>query len=212
MDCSCRRRGVCRLRARSASRDDTCDDDDARAGTCRGTRTCTRGGTRACATFTNEDCAPDSTRTDHKAVVRRVAGVEGLLQDRVTRQLPARLRKMAGMFSPEKRRLRDSSAGDRIQSVHEPERSARPRGKKCSRATVRSGAGDRKSGDTRHPRGQLRERHLSKAPHIVSTAAFGRSAVTLTPGEVRRVKGRSGISAAVYTAPAPNRFKDFWRD
>jgi hypothetical protein len=74
-----------------------------------------------------------------------------------------------GVFSIEECRLRDSSASDRIQSVHELERSARARGKECSRSTVRSGGGDRQSGDTWHSRGQLRERDLSKVPHILST-------------------------------------------
>jgi hypothetical protein len=167
MDCTCHGRRARQLRPRPASRNDTCDDDSARAST-RGTRARTRSGTRA--TLTSEDCAGYGNRTNHDAAARRVTGVERLLQDRVTCQLPARLRKTGEMLSIEKFCLRDSSAGDCIQSVHEPERSARPRGKECPRAIVRPGGGDRQSGDPRHARGQLRERHLSKMPHIVSTA------------------------------------------
>jgi hypothetical protein len=192
MDCSGRCRGCCRLRPRSASRNDISDDDSARAGTCRGTR--------ACATFTSQDCADDNTHTDHDPAARRLTGVERLLQDRVTRWLSARLRKTRGVFSIEKCRLRDSSAGDCIQSVHEPERSARPRGKECSRATARSGGGDRQSGDTWHSGEQLRERHLSKVPHIVSTvlsaATTGRSRLWRGGGPQRdRPRRRAGVGA-----------------
>jgi hypothetical protein len=168
MDCAGRCRGSSRLRPRSAGRNDISDDDSGRAGTCRDTRDCTRrGGTRACATFASQDCVDDSTRTGHDDAARGLTGIERLLQDRVAGQLSARLRKARGVFSIEECRLRDSSAGDRIQSVHELERSARPCGKKSSRSTVRSGGGDRQSGDTWHSRGQLRERDLSKVPHIL---------------------------------------------
>jgi hypothetical protein len=169
MDCTCHGRGARRLRPRSASRNDTCDDDGVRAGT-RGTGARTRSGTRA--TLTSEDCAGYGNRANHDAAARRITGVERLLQDRVTRQLPARLRKTGEMLSIEKCRLWDSSAGDCIQSVHELERSTRPRGKKSSRSTVRPCGGDRQSGDTWHSRGQLRERDLSKVPHVLSALLF----------------------------------------
>jgi hypothetical protein len=167
MDCAGRCRGCCRLRPRPAN--DLSDDESPRAGTRRGTRGCARSGTRACATFASQDCVDDSTRTGLDDAARWLTGIERLLQDRVTAQLSARLRKARGVFSIKERRLRDSSASDRIQSVRELERSARPRGQECSRSTFRSGGGDCQSGDTGHSRGQLRERDLSKVPHILSS-------------------------------------------
>jgi hypothetical protein len=137
MACTFRGHRAHRLCPRSASRNDTSEEHRGRAGICRGTHK----ETRACATSTNEECARNSTRTGRDTTLRRVTGVEGLLQDRVKRQVPARLRKISGMFSIEECRIRNSSAGDRTQSVLELERSARPRGKKCSRGAPRSGAG-----------------------------------------------------------------------
>jgi hypothetical protein len=187
MDCAGRCRGSGRLRPRPAGRNDISDDDSGRAGTCRDTRDCIRrGGTPACATFASQDCVDDSTRTGLDDAARWLTGIERLLQDRVTAQLSARLRKARGVFSIEERRLRDSSTGDRIQSVHELERSARPRRKKSSRSTIRPRGRDRQSGDTRHSRRQLRERDLSKVPHILnSVLSVGLIAMPVARGAPR---------------------------